>query len=197
MFTYVNLEHPAQSMLRRKDYMYPVYENVSNRQGGSGEKMSLKHDVQNWIKSSLEDPIAKILAKNSNLTKTQLETLIIDVLAENISSKQLKYEEKARMRQTKSEISRGSFNRTLRQAKINVINSIYTILLLGYFGILEDGSLTPYLEISNKLKEYREAYRDILQAPDRAKEQLNVVTILREELENTLNHLTKPWTSRS
>lgn len=159
--------------------------------------MSLKQNVQNWIKGSLEDPIAKILAKNSSLTRTQLETLIIDVLAENISSKQLKYEEKAKLRQTKSEISRGSFNRTLRQAKINVINSIYTILLLGYFGILEDASLTPYLEIANKLKDYREAYRGILKAPDGAKEQLKVVAMLREELENTLNHLTNPWSSRS
>jgi hypothetical protein len=159
--------------------------------------MSLRHNVQTWIKSSLEDPISKILANGSNLTKTQLETLIIDVLAENISSKQLKYEEKAKMRQKESEISRGSFNRTLRQAKINVINSIYTILLLGYLGILEDASLTPYLEVSNRLKGYKEAYRTILQAPDLAKEQLNAVTMLREELENTLARLAKPWTSRS
>ena len=158
--------------------------------------MTLKHDVQTWIKTSLEDPIAKILSKNSSLTRTQLETLIIDVLAENISSKHLKYEEKAKMRQTKSEISRGSFNRTLRQAKTNTIASMYTILLLGYFGILEDASLTPYIEISNKLKEYREAYRALLQAPGRAKEQLNVVNMLREELENSLGSMTKPWTSR-
>jgi hypothetical protein len=177
--------------------MHPVYKNVSNGPGGSRRKLAFKQNVQSWIKSSLDDPIGRILAKNSNLTKTQLETLIIDVLAENLSSKQLKYEEKAKLRQTKVEISRGSFNRTLKQAKINVINSVYTILLLGYFGILEDASLTPYVELSNKLKDYREAYRDILQTPDQAEEQLKVVGMLREELENTLNHLTKPWTSRT
>ncbi len=196
MFTFVNSKHPAKPLLRRKNYMHPVYKNVSNWHGGLGERLSLKQDVQNWIKDSLEDPIAKILSKNSSLTKTQLETLIIDVLAENLTSKQLKYEEKAKMRQTKAEISRGSFNRTLRQAKMNVINSIYTILLLGYLGILEDTSMVPYLEIANKLKEYKEAYRDILRAPDGAREQLNVIAMLREELENTLNQLTKPWTSR-
>ena len=76
--------------------------------------MSFKKIVQNWLKRSLEDPIVKILSKNSNLTKTQLETLLIDVLAENIALKPLKYEEKAKLRQTKVAISRGSFNRTLR-----------------------------------------------------------------------------------
>jgi len=159
--------------------------------------MSLKKDVQDWIKSSLDDPIVKILAKNGSLTKTQLETLIIDVLADNLASKQLKYEEKARMRQTKAEISRGSFNRTLRQAKTNVIKSIYTILLLGHFGILEDASLTPYIEIANKLKAYTEAYRDILKTPEGATEQMQVIAMLRDALESTLDQLSKPWTSRT
>ena len=159
--------------------------------------MSLKQNVQNWIKSSLEDPIVRILAKNSSLTIIQLETLFIDVLVENLASKQLKYEEKAKMRQTKAGISRGSFNRTLRQAKTNIIRSIYTVLLLGYFGILEDARMTPYIEAANKLKSYAQAYRDILRTPEEAREQLQVMTMLREELEKTLNQLSKAWTSRS
>lgn len=159
--------------------------------------MSLKNNVQNWIKRSLDDPIAEMLSRNSNLTKTQLETLLIDVLAENLASKELKYEEKARLRQTKEAISRGSFNRTLKQAKKNTIQSIYTILLLGYFSILEDTTLTPYLEVANKLKEYREAYKDLLSNSEGAKEQLQVISILREELETMLNKLSRPWTSRT
>ena len=157
--------------------------------------MSFKKNVQNWLKRSLEDPIAKILAKNSHLTRTQLETLIIDVLAENFALKPLKYEEKAKLRQTKAAISRGSFNRTLKQAKINIIQSIYTILLLGYFGILEDINLTPYLEVANKLKVYREAYRDLLSDHEGAKEQIQIISMLREELESMFNQLSKPWTS--
>ncbi len=157
--------------------------------------MSFKKSVQNWLRSSLEDPLAKTLAKNSNLTKTQLETLLIDALSENLASKQLKYEEKAKLRQTKAAISRGSFNRTLRQAKKNIIQSIYTILLLGYFGILEDTSLTPYLEVANKLKAYTEAYRDLIGNYEGAKEQLQVINMLREELETMLDQLSKPWTS--
>jgi len=121
--------------------------------------MKLKENVQIWLKKSLEDPIVKILAKNSHLTKTQLETLLINILAENISGKPLKYEEKARLRLTKAKISRGAFNRTLKQAEENVIKSIYTVLLLGYLGIFESTTLDPYIEISNKLQEYVEAHK--------------------------------------
>ncbi len=157
--------------------------------------MSFKKNVQNWLTRSLDDPLVKILANNSNLTRTQLETLLIDILAENLASKPLKYEEKARLRRTKAAVSRGSFNRTLRQAKKNITQSIYTILLLGYFGILEDASLAPYLETANKLKAYTEAYRGLLDSREGEKEQLQVVDMLREELETTLNRLSNPWSS--
>ena len=97
--------------------------------------MKLKDSIQIWLNGALADPIVEILAKNSQLTKTQLETFLIDVLAENMSDKQLKYDEKANLRLTKAKISRGSFNRTLKQSKENVIKSIYTVLLLGYLGV--------------------------------------------------------------
>ncbi|MFP3985132.1 MAG: hypothetical protein ACLFU9_04095 [Candidatus Bathyarchaeia archaeon] len=159
--------------------------------------MSFKKNAQNWLKGALDDPIAKILERNSNLTKIQLETLLIDVLAENLASKELKYEEKAKLRQTKAPISRGSFNRTLKQAKKNTIQSIYTILLLGYFGILEDSSLSPYLEVANKLKDYTEAYRKLSNTREGEKEKIQVINMLREELKTMLDQLSKPWTSRS
>lgn len=157
--------------------------------------MTLKETVQNWLRSSLEDPLAKILASNSHLTSTQLETLLIDVLAENLTSKPLKYDEKARLRQTKAAISRGSFNRTLRQAKRNVIQSIYTILLLGYLGALENTSLTPYLEVSNKLRRFAAASRRIASKHEKQSMQLQTINMLREELETTLAQLSSPWTS--
>ena len=153
--------------------------------------MKLKESIQIWLNGALKDPIVKILAKNSQLTKTQLETLLIDVLAENLSGKQLKYDEKARLRLTKAKISRGSFNRTLKQSKENVIKSIYTVLLLGYLGIFESTTLDPYLEIANKLKEYVEAHKEI---PDdkELKDHLKVIEIIREELEISLKKLSAP-----
>ncbi len=154
--------------------------------------MKLKESVQAWIKGALGDPFVIILAKNSNLTKTQLETLLIDVLAENISGKYLKYDEKARLRLTNAKISRGSFNRTLKQSKENVIKSIYTVLLLGYLGIFESTTLDPYLEIANKLKVYVEAHQDIPIKDNELKDHQKVIKIIREELEISLKRLSTP-----
>jgi hypothetical protein len=148
-----------------------------------------KENIQKWLKSAINDPITKILIKNSNLTKIQIETLLIDFLAENIAEKRIKMEEKARLRLTKAKISRGAFNRTLKQAKTNVIQSIYTILLLGYLGIFDSTRLDPYLEISNKLQAYINAYKNILPDKNRAKENLQVINMLREELERSLEAL--------
>jgi hypothetical protein len=154
--------------------------------------LKLKESVQIWLTNALNDPVVKILAKNSHLTKTQLETLLIDILAENISGKQLKYDEKARLRLSKAKISRGAFNRTLKQAKENVIKSIYTILLLGYLGVFEDTTLDPYLEIANKLHEFMEAYKDIPNKGGELDEHLNLIKMVREELENSLKKLSNP-----
>lgn len=149
----------------------------------------MKEKAQNWIKYTLTDPMVKILSKNSHLTKTQLETLLIDVLAENISDKSLKYDEKAQIRHLA--VSRGAFNRSLRQARQNVIQSIYTILLLGYVGILEDTSLEPYIEVANKLQTYIETQRKLVKKVPK-QEHLRSVALLHEELTKSLEELTRP-----
>jgi len=153
------------------------------------ERTTVKESVQKWLIRSTNDPIVKILAKNSNLTKTQLETLLIDFLATNIAGKTLRNEDKARLRLSKSEISRGAFNRTLRQARKNVIQSMYTIILLGYLGIFNSTRLDSYLEAASRLQHYVSAYRDILSNDKLAEEQLRIVTMLREELESSLERL--------
>jgi hypothetical protein len=158
--------------------------------------LKLKEGVQAWLNSALNDPIVKILSKNSQLTKTQLETLLIDVLAENMSGKQLKYDEKARLRLTKAKISRGSFNRTLKQSKENVIKSIYTVLLLGYLGVFDTTTLDPYLEIANKLHDYVEAHKDTPSKGEDLKDHLKVIEIIRQELETSLNRLSNPSEER-
>lgn len=159
----------------------------------SGEKtLRLKEDVQLWLNSSFGDPIVKIMAQNSTLTRTQLETLLIDILSENIAGKSLKYDEKARLRLTKAKISRGAFNRTLRQAKENIIKSIYTVLLLGYLGVFDSTTLDPYLEIANKLHEYLEAYKNMPNKGGELGEHLKVIEIIRAELETTLKQLSSP-----
>jgi len=149
----------------------------------------VKENVQKWLMQAKNDPIVKILTRNSNLTQTQLETLLIDFLASNISEKSLKNEEKARLRLSRAEISRGAFNRTLKQARGNVIQSMYTIILLGYLGLFENTRLEPYLEAANRIQTYVNAYKDALSNGALAEEQLRVVSMLREELENVLESL--------
>jgi hypothetical protein len=144
------------------------------------------------LNGAINDPIVKILAKNRQLTKTQLETLLIDVLAENISNKHLKYDEKANLRLTKAKISRGSFNRTLKQSKENVIKSVYTVLLLGYLGVFETTTLDPFLEIANKLHEYVEAHKSTPIRGEELKDHQKLIEIIREELETSLKQLSNP-----
>ena len=154
--------------------------------------MKLKDTVQIWLTGALNDPIVKILSKNSHLTKTQLETLLIDILAENISGKPLKYDEKAKLRLTKAKLSRGAFNRTLFQSKENVVKSIYTILLLGYLGIFETTTLDPYLEIASKLKEFMEAHEGLPSSVEGVQDHVKVIEMIREELEMSLKRLSNP-----
>jgi hypothetical protein len=90
-----------------------------------------------------------------------------------------------------SAVSRGAFNRTLRQARWNVIQSIYTILLLGYLGVFEDTRLDPYLEITNKLQTYMEARKDLTkQRP--TDDQLKIIALFHRELKASLEQLSKP-----
>ncbi len=149
----------------------------------------MKENAQKWLNYSLNDPLVKILSKNSNLSKIQLETLLIDVLAENIADKSLKYDEKAKLRILA--VTRGAFNRSLRQARHNVTKSIYTIMLLGYMGILEEISLEPYLEAANKLKTYINTQRELLKKRPK-EEQIRTVARLHEELKTSLEELSNP-----
>ena len=158
--------------------------------------LRLKESIQPWLTSSINDPVAKIIALHSHLTRTQLETLLIDVLSEHLAGKSLKYDDKASLRLTKARISRGSFNRTLKQAKDNVIKSIYTVILLGYLGIFESTTLDPYVEVANKLKTYLEAYKNIPNAPSDQSESIKIIELLRDELETSLKQLSSPSESR-
>ncbi len=114
-----------------------------------------------------------MLLKETNLTKIQLNTLLLDFLADGFSNKKIGYEQKARLRRIKAEleeegrrkitvtnkgVSRGAFNRVLKQARKNVISSIYTIILLGYLGFFEDPRLQQYLELAEELREYYKTY---------------------------------------
>ena len=117
-----------------------------------------KMDFRSWLRSALEDPLVKAMMRRCLLTGPQLETLLIDLFADEILGRRLGIEEKASLRLGKK-VSRGSFNRTLRQARLNVIKAIYTVLLLGYLGVLASPELEPYVELGSALRRLSEALR--------------------------------------
>ncbi len=124
--------------------------------------MSLKEiekKVMELLERIYQDPLVNILLKNSSLTEIQLETMLIDILSEEISQSKLSYENKRVMRINKASISKGSYNRTLRQARKNVRRSVSTLLLLGYLDLLDTPNLLPFIDLSKHLERYKELYR--------------------------------------
>jgi len=148
------------------------------------ESLKSLKDLQNWIKEVFQDPLAKILIEKSNLTKTQLETFLIDVITDYLTDKSIKIEDKAKIR-IKGEISKGAFNRTLNQARKNILSSIYTLILLGYLGLIDLTTITKYIEASEKLKEYMELVKT-------RREREEAVEEARRELEEIFRELSEP-----
>ena len=107
---------------------------------------------QNTIEKTFQDPLTDLLLKNSHLTRTQFETLIIDLLTDIMSEEKVSFYQKTLFRNKK--VSRGSFSRSLAQARKNVISSIFTIVLLSYMGVFDESPFEEYYVLAEKLKEY-------------------------------------------
>ena len=111
----------------------------------------LEETVQD-VHKILHDPIVTRLLKRSNLTKVQLETLLIHFLLETKYPGAFNYNAKGQACSKK--LSRGAFYRSLTQAMQNIIESIYTVILLGYIGIFESPELQPLIDLSESIKTY-------------------------------------------
>ena len=109
-------------------------------------------EYQKIVQKTFKDPLTDILLNNSNLTRIQFETLVIDMLMDIISDKKLSYDEKTLFRT--NNVSRGSFSRSLSQARKNVISGIFTIVLLSYIGVFDARPFDEYYVLAEKLKEY-------------------------------------------
>ncbi|MFC1505943.1 hypothetical protein ACFLQ6_02615 [Thermoproteota archaeon] len=117
-------------------------------------------ETKTLLKKTFNDEILKILLNNSNITHKQFESLIINSFSEDIFDKGNLSRERPKLRTDRNILSRGSFDRTLSQARRNVRRSISTVLLLGYVGILESPELEPFLEVGNRIKAYTELNRE-------------------------------------
>lgn len=117
-----------------------------------------------WARRMLRDPIAQLLQEHSHLTEVQLETLLIDYLMDGFTGERLDYQTKALLRQKPVEamtargVSRGAFNRSLAQGRMNLIRSVFTLVLLGYLGFLETPSLRRYQDMAETIRSYADEH---------------------------------------
>ncbi len=134
-----------------------------------------------------QDPIVQVLLQHSSLTEIQFESLLISLLGEELVGKRLSGEERAKLRRERDNLTRGSFNRTVVQARNNVVSSIYTILLLGYVGLFDTPELEPFLEIASRVKAYVEQRKA---SPETiTEEELRVTRLISEELQKGIADL--------
>lgn len=152
--------------------------------------MSAEH-VQSPIDWSLarlrDDPLAKTLLANSHLTEVQFATLLIDVLWP--ASQMTLTDGEFQPRSGRRRVSKGAFNRSLSQARRNVIRSIYTVFLLAYFGLFDSPKLEPFLRLGDEMKTFLDARHETGRKDD--SEAYNATKVLEDALQETVGELAK------
>jgi hypothetical protein len=139
-----------------------------------------------WSLGTLKnDKLARKILENSHLSEVQFTSLVIDVLwstsqgsSENVGS-----------RFRRRRVSKGAFNRSLAQARRNVIKSIYTVFLLAYFGLFDSPKLEPFLRLGDEMKTFLDARQDTSHEED--SESRDAMRALQNALENSIAELAR------
>jgi len=147
----------------------------------------MDEEIRAWLNNALSDPLASILTKYSHLTKIQFESVLIDLATEYLGRNGLKYEDKAKLRSRA--VSRGAFNRSLSQARKNIISSIYTTLLLSYVGLLRGSVFDEYDTLAQKLRDFVALYEKYMESPEA---QSRLLARFERELLEGVEKLAKP-----
>jgi hypothetical protein len=150
----------------------------------------------------MREPILKRLLEESNLTSAQLETLLIDLVIEDALGRHVPYESKATVRSykhdsNKSGVTRGAFNRTLNQARKNIIQSVYTMLLLAYLGLLDSNPFRPFQELASRIADYRRIRELLAGRTELAVEDLESYKTIERSVLAALEELKRPLTLKS
>jgi len=150
-------------------------------------------ELTSGARQVLQEPILKILQKGSVLSQTQLETLLIDLVIEDNYGAHITYEDKASIRSragTKTKgVSRGAFNRTLKQARRNVTRCFYTMLLLTYLGLFELTIFRPFEEIAARIGDYRRIREILAGKSELTQEDLESVKVTERTIVSLLEDL--------
>lgn len=104
-----------------------------------------------------KDIVATFLLRKSNLTETQLDTILASDREGNLDFK--------RTLREKGSVSKGSFARTLDQGQRNIESSVYTLFLLAYLNLVPIETLTQLSRNSRmlaQLKEVRATHGELL-----------------------------------
>jgi len=116
-----------------------------------------KKDIQTIkqrVKDTMNNPILNLFYQNNNssekgvkewtnLTKIQLETLVVDIIADEVNP-DLTYLERGKIRG----VTKRSFYRTLEQARLNLIRAIFTLMIAATLNIIDSPRLANFNELS-------------------------------------------------
>jgi hypothetical protein len=100
------------------------------------------------------DPLLKDLLNKSLLTHAQIDTFYIDKLMKNE-----KLNKKIISRDGKK-VTKSSFIRTLKQAKVNVQKATYTIILADYLELISKDSIEQLIKISQMINSTKNIQSD-------------------------------------
>jgi hypothetical protein len=139
-----------------------------------------------WSLARLKtDMLARTILQNSHLTEVQFATLIIDVLWP--ASQQSLGNEAPRFGRRR--VTKGAFNRSLAQARRNVIKSIYTVFLLAYFGLFDSPKLEPFLRLGDEMKSFLDAKHET--GPEADFEAQDAMKALENALQSSIGELAR------
>lgn len=96
-----------------------------------------------------DDPFLMALADRCSLTPRQLEAFLLEAASEEEG--RMRFSEKAR----RLGVSRGTYARILQQALNNVSQSLFTVLLLSYMGMLGEERHRWFIEIGEAIRDGR------------------------------------------
>jgi len=134
----------------------------------------------------LSDPVIKTLLNNNLFTKIQLETLLIDCWTKNTSPKDTPPDTKLALRVISKGKTRGSFNNSLRQAKMKLTTLLHTVLLLRYLGIIRTEDLTTLTQSADELRRLKETDPETEKSQETA--EIDVQELAKRPKQATNNH---------
>ena len=141
----------------------------------------------------LREPILKILLQQSILTKAQLETLLIDIIIEDRYGDHIPYQDKAKIRSPKKSttkgVTRGAFNRTLKQARKNITKCMFTMLLLAYLDLFNYNIFRPFEETASNLAEYRRIREILAEKEELTPEELESYKVMERTILASIDQL--------